>query len=185
MKRLVVLTRLALVLAVMLAAAATSFAVAPSHANAADEASCLSSSEKQFLSLINSYRATKKLAPLKASRSLSVASYKHSLDMAQRKYFAHNTKLPLPAGQSGPLPWDRMKDAGYGYNTSKGENIAAGYTSAQSVFNGWKASSGHNANMLNPSFKVIGIGFVTLSGSPYKYYYTTDFGGVVDAATTC
>ena len=59
---------------------------------------------------------------------------------------------------------------------------AAGYSAAQAVFNGWKASSGHNKNMLNPNFKVIGIGFATVSTAPYKYYWTTDFGGKVDAA---
>lgn len=184
MKRVVTVSRLALVIVVAFAAVLTSAAVAPRGANAADEASCLSTAEKQFLTLINQYRATKKLAPVQASKTLNIASYKHSLDMGKRKYFAHNTKTPLPAGQSGALPWDRMKDAGYGYNTYKGENIAAGYSSAQAVFNGWKASSGHNKNMLNPNFKVIGIGFVNVTGSPYKYYWTTDFGGKVDAAPT-
>lgn len=185
MKRAGWLSRLALVLVVAFAAVLTSVAVTPRDAGAADEASCLSSAEKQFLTLINQYRASKGLGALQASKALNVASYKHSLDMGKRKYFAHNTKSPLPAGQSGPSPWDRMKDAGYGYNTAKGENIAAGYSSAQAVFNGWKASSGHNKNMLNPSFKVIGIGFASVTGSPYKYYWTTDFGGKVDAAPGC
>jgi uncharacterized protein YkwD len=66
-----------------------------------------------------------------------------------------------------------------------GENIAAGFSTAQDVFNAWKNSPGHNANMLDPSFKAIGIGLATVSGSSYTYYWTTDFGGVVDAAPTC
>jgi uncharacterized protein YkwD len=146
------------------------------------ESACLNAQEKQFLTLINQYRATHGLAALKASKTLSVSSYYHSRDMGTRHYFAHNTKTPLFAGQSGPLPWDRMRDAGYGYSTIKGENNAGGYTSAQSVFNAWKASDDHNANMLRASFKVIGIGMATIAGSPYGTYWSTDFGGVVDTA---
>lgn len=182
MRKFAVAWRLTVVIAIAFAAVMSSVAVAPRGATAADAASCLSSAEQQFLSLINQYRQSKGLSALKASKALNVASYKHSLDMGTRKYFSHYTKPPLPAGQSGPSPWDRMRDAGYGYNTYKGENIAAGYSSATSVFNGWKASSGHNKNMLNPNFKVIGIGFVYVSSSPYRYYWTTDFGGYVDAA---
>jgi uncharacterized protein YkwD len=73
-----------------------------------------------------------------------------------------------------------MEDAGYDYNTAKAENIAYGYSSAQSVFDGCKNSPGHNANMLNPSFKVIGIGY---AGD--AHYWTTDFGGYVDTPPGC
>ena len=179
--------RLALMLAVLFAGAAATGVFAP-NANqvaAADPASCLDATEAQFLKLINNYRASKGLPALKASKSLNVASYKHSYDMGKRGYFAHNTPSPLPAGQSGPLPWDRMKDAGYGYSTSKAENIAAGQSTAEKVFNSWKNSAGHNANMLSTKFKVIGIGFAPVSGSKYGYYWTTKFGGYADGATTC
>jgi uncharacterized protein YkwD len=40
-----------------------------------------------------------------------------------------------------------------------GENIAAGYDSAQRVFNAWMNSDGHRANILNCRFTKIGIGF--------------------------
>jgi uncharacterized protein YkwD len=150
-----------------------------------DEAACLSAPEAQFLQLINNYRASLGLGQLKVSRALNIASYKHSEDMGDRNYFDHNTPYPLPPGQSGPLPWDRMADEGYNYNTYKAENIAAGYTTAQQVFDGWKASPGHDANMRNPNLKVIGIGLAVVPGSGYVYYWTTDFGGVVDAAPGC
>src|SRR5688572_11842686 len=110
MTRVVTVSKLALVIVVAFAAVLTSAAVAPRGASAADEASCLSTAEKQFLSLINQYRASKGLGALTASKALNVASYKHSLDMGTRKYFSHSTKLPLPAGQSGPSPWDRMRE---------------------------------------------------------------------------
>ena len=73
-----------------------------------------------------------------------------------------------------------MAASGYSYNTNKGENIAAGQSTAALVMGAWKASPGHDANMLSAAYKVIGVSFYTLSGSPYTYYWTTDFGGYVD-----
>lgn len=156
-----------------------------SYPNRTSEATCLNTQEKQFLTLINNYRTSKGLKALKASKSLNIASYTHSLDLGTRKYFAHDTKLPLPAGQSGAKFTNRMSDAGYTYSTYKGENIAAGQSTAQAVFNAWKASSVHNAAMLNAKYTVIGIGLATVAGSPYTNYWTTNFGGYADAASTC
>jgi len=73
-----------------------------------------------------------------------------------------------------------MKAGGYNYNTCMGENIAAGYSTAAAVFEAWKKSSGHNANMLKAEFKVIGISLKVVPGTTYTYYWTTDFGGYVD-----
>lgn len=177
---------LALTLALSLVMSFSTTALAQAaYPNRTAEATCLNAQEKQFLTLINNYRASKGLKALKASKSLNMASYTHSLDMAQRAYFAHDTKLPLPAGQSGATFTSRMSDAGYTFNTYKGENLAGGQSTAQAVFNAWKASSGHNANMLNAKYTVIGIGLATVSGSPYTNYWTTNFGGYADAASTC
>ncbi|RIK39629.1 MAG: hypothetical protein DCC58_14990 [Chloroflexi bacterium] len=150
-----------------------------------DEARCLNDTESQFLTLINNYRQSLGLEPFRVSRALNIASYRHSADMEERNYFDHNTKLPLPPGQSGPSPWDRMSDAGYNYNTYKAENIARGYSTAQQVFNAWKSSSGHDANMKNPNLKAIGIGLHVDPNDQYVYFWTTDFGGVIDAGPGC
>jgi hypothetical protein len=82
-----------------------------------------------------------------------------------------------------------MNAFGYTY-TPAGENIAAGYSDAQSALNQWinacdADSSGnctyaHRQNMLNASFVVIGIGRAYNASSLYGWYWTTDFGGVVD-----
>lgn len=42
------------------------------------------------------------------------------------------------------------------------------------------ASSGHNQNMLNPNYRVIGIARAYDAASSYGWYWTTDFGGTVD-----
>lgn len=134
------------------------------------------SEELAFLTLINNYRQSHGLPPLTMSVSLYNASEGHSCDMGSRGYFSHNTP-------EGVTPWTRIRNAGYLYNTYLGENIAAGYSTAQSVFNAWAASSGHNANMLSGNYRAIGIGRCYVGGSPYGYYWTTDFGGVSEDAT--
>jgi len=134
----------------------------------------LDSEEQAFLTQINNYRVANGRSPLKASYMLSRASWWKSNDMATNAYFGHDD---TPIGRS----WStRVRDCGYTFNTYIGENIAAGYNTAASVFSGWQNSPGHNSNMLGSSYTVIGIGRVYVSGSPYGYYWTTVFGGYDD-----
>jgi uncharacterized protein YkwD len=74
----------------------------------------------------------------------------------------------------------RLANAGYtftGYRSwSWGENIAAGYSTPESVVAGWMASSGHRANILNAGYRDLGVGIVQKSGSRYGYYWVQDFG---------
>jgi uncharacterized protein YkwD len=97
-----------------------------------------------------------------------------SEDMATKGYFDHTDSL-------GRDPFTRMAQFGYTFGTYMGENIAAGNATAQDTFTQWKNSPGHNQNMLDPQYLVIGIGRYSVKGSPYGWYWTTDFGGVVDA----
>ena len=135
--------------------------------------------EEEFLRLINQYRQDNGLGTLLISDVLSDASEKHNKDMGTYGFFDHTTQNSdyFPVNSS---PWDRMAICGYDYGTAMGENIAAGYATAATVFAAWKSSAGHNTNMLKPEFKVIGISMDTISGSPYGTYWTTDFGGFVD-----
>jgi uncharacterized protein YkwD len=125
-----------------------------------------------FLGLINDYRAQNGIAPLQVSVTLTQASDWMSNDMASKNYFSHTDSL-------GRDPFVRMTAFNYSYSTA-GENIAAGNASAQDTFTQWKKSPGHNANMLNANYKVIGIGRAQNSSSTYNWYWTTDFGGTVD-----
>jgi uncharacterized protein YkwD len=54
------------------------------------------------------------------------------------------------------------------------ENIAGGYDSAAGVVNGWMASSGHRANIVNPMFTEAGVGYA--AGGYYRWYWVLDFG---------
>ena len=151
---------------------------APSAAAAGDCTvdAAMDSEEQAFLVLINNYRAQNSLGALKPSYMLTKASAWKSKDLATNNYFAHDD-LNRTWSQ-------RIVDCGYGFNTWLGENIAAGYTTAQQVFDGWKASPGHNANMLGANYTAIGIGRYFQQGSTYGWYWTTDFGGFSDGWAT-
>jgi uncharacterized protein (TIGR03437 family) len=137
-------------------------------------AQTVDSVESAMFDLINQYRAQNGLQPLKLSAALTRSSEWMSADMAAKNYFAHNDS-------QGRDPFVRMAAFGYNYNTNKGENLAAGYDDAVRTFNQWKTSPGHNANMLNGTYAAIGIARAYNGSSTYKWYWTTDFGGYVDA----
>lgn len=59
-------------------------------------------------------------------------------------------------GSDGSNAGTRIARAGFDASTW-GENVAAGYTSAGSVVNGWMGSTGHRDNILDPSFTHIGV----------------------------
>jgi len=131
------------------------------------------SQEQAFLQLINQYRAQNGRPALTASTNLNRTSAWMAQDMATKGYFSHTDSL----GRSASA---RIANCdGVPYN---GENIAAGTTrdTAQKAFDAWKASSGHNANMLNASYKQIGIARYYGAGSPYKWYWVTDFSTTSD-----
>jgi uncharacterized protein YkwD len=101
--------------------------------------------------------------------TLTQASALHSQDMATASYFAHNS-------QDGRTPGDRITAAGYSWRTY-GENIAAGYPTVQAVMDGWIASPGHCANLMNAAFREIGVACVPGTGSStYNTYWTMDLG---------
>jgi len=129
-------------------------------------------SEKiSFLQLINEYRQQNELQILELNSYLQNAAQWMSEDMAGHDYTNHTDSLGRDFGQ-------RLIDFGYTVSTYKGENIAAGQSTAAIVFQAWKNSADHNANMLSPNYKVIGIGLAYSSSAHYSWYWTTDFGGV-------
>ena len=126
--------------------------------------------EQAFLDIINSYRSQNGLGTLSLNIELNNAADWMSNDMVANNYFSHTDSL-------GRDPFQRMADFGYDYNTWKGENLAAGVDTGQRAFDLFKGSPGHNANMLNANFKVIGIARVYGEGTTYGWYWSTDFGG--------
>lgn len=115
--------------------------------------SSVSSYEAEVVRLVNDIRRQYGLSPLEENWELSrVARYK-SQNMHDLKYFSHTS----PTYGS---PYDMMKSFGLTYRTA-GENIAMGYCTPQAVVNAWMNSPGHRANILNASYKKIGVGYVS------------------------
>jgi uncharacterized protein YkwD len=136
---------------------------------------CLDSEEQAFLQLINNYRAQNGLGALVAVQTLGAAADFHSLDMATNNYFSHTLF-------DGTTWSQNMTKFGYPTGGWRGENLAAGYSTAQGVLDGWKASSGHNGTMLTPGARAIGIGRAYNETSTYRWYWTADFGDIIDGA---
>ena len=72
------------------------------------------------------------------------------MEMEEKKRFNHTSN-------DGRKPGTRITDAGYAWKTY-GENIAFGYSSEKSVVDGWLSSTGHCSNIMNESFREMGVG---------------------------
>jgi uncharacterized protein YkwD len=152
---------------------------APAPAPAPAGATCgLPDFQASVLARINQYRAAgascrtagqfAPAQPLVWNSLLLQAASGHSQDMATKNYFSHT-------GLDGRTMVDRINATGYVWSTI-GENIAAGYPTVNAVVDGWMASDGHCANLMNPNFKDVGVACVASSTSTYRTYWTMDAG---------
>lgn len=145
----------------------------PSSASAAGNCAAgdpaIDAEEANFLAVINTYRAQHGAAPLVISPELNRSAAWMATDMGTKGYFSHTDSL-------GRSPWARIADCGY--SAGGGENLAAGTNrnTAQSAFELFRGSPGHNANMIDPEFRFIGIARTQVEGSTYNWYWATTFG---------
>ncbi len=123
--------------------------------------------QQQILSLVNAERSKAGLEPVTLNSKLSQAAQNHTNDMISKRYFSHNSP-------SGSTMVSRVKAVGYTYSTI-GENIAAGGSTASATMTQWMNSPGHKANILNPKFRELGVGYGA-SNDQYRYYWTQVFG---------
>lgn len=132
---------------------------------------------QKVLELVNAARAQPRqcgeqsfasAAPLAWSATLASAADGHSRDMANNNYFDHKDR-------DGRTPGDRAELAGYSGHAI-GENIAAGRDAAAGVVDGWLASPGHCANLMNPEFQELGAAHAIDPKSDAGVYWTAMFG---------
>ncbi|UZJ32835.1 CAP domain-containing protein [Streptomyces endophytica] len=116
-----------------------------------------------ILKLVNSERSKAGCSPLKLNAKLTKAAQDHSKDMAAHRNMSHT-------GSDGSDPGQRITRAGYRWS-AYGENVAYGYSSPASVMKGWMNSPGHKRNILDCSFKELGVGLAQPGD-----YWTQDFG---------
>lgn len=141
--------------------------------------------EQEVLALINEQRIAgatcgalgefPRVPRLEMNQKLRRAARTHSLWMG-RNSVSHKSS----GGPIGDTPDQRMERAGYRGWWALGENVAAGQTSPAEVVADWMESERHCANIMNPDFTEVGIGYAYVEGT-YWTYWTQDFGaGQVD-----
>ncbi len=114
--------------------------------------------------LINAYRSEQGLKPLKLDPLLTAAAKAHSRDLAKHDRISHY-------GSNGSSPWDRVTAAGYKARVAA-ENVGTGQASLSEVIKGWKASEGHNKNLLLADAEHMGIALVQDTGTEFKTFWT-------------
>ena len=113
-----------------------------------------------MLCLHNAERARHGLPRLSENPRLRRAAARHAAHMVEARFFDHTT----PAGSTMV---DRIRRTGYTSGArgwSIGENIAWGtgrLATAAQIHRSWMSSPGHRANILQRSFREIGIGIET------------------------
>ncbi|GFE27230.1 CAP domain-containing protein [Streptomyces nigrescens] len=135
-------------------------AASPSAAKATAKAS---GATARVVELVNDERRKAGCSPLTVNAKLTKAAQDHSKDMADHRNMSHT-------GSDGSSPEDRITRAGYNWS-SYGENVAYGYSTPESVMEGWMTSPGHKRNILDCSFKEIGVGHAQPDD-----YWTQNFG---------
>lgn len=145
---------------VLLASAAVLVATGHAPAEARAPQNPAAKYAQQAFSATNANRTHNGLAALRPNVCLKHAAVRQAKLMAQQEQMFHQDLGRV------------MKDCGL--NTA-GENVAYGYPSGKSVVNdGWMNSEGHRANILNPSFKLMGIG--ARKGHNGRWYVAQVFG---------
>jgi uncharacterized protein YkwD len=134
----------------------------------------------QVLHELNAVRARKGRPPLRMSKALTAAAKFHTSDMGRKGYFSHTSK-------DGTSFWKRLRrfypTAGY-RSWAAGENIlwSSATISAGRAVDLWMHSPGHRANILNRSWREVGIAAQTFTAAPGVFrgltvtIVTTDFG---------
>lgn len=104
---------------------------------------------KQVVNLVNEERAKAGLSPL------SIDSKTESAAAVRAKEIQRSFSHTRPDGKDFSSV---LKEYGVSYQAA-GENIAYGQRSPKDVMESWMNSSGHRANILNPNFGKIGVGY--------------------------
>ena len=126
-------------------------------------------SENTYTDLINEvYDITNNYRSLIGASSLTLDSFLMTAADIRAKELSNSFSHTRPNGSSC---FTVLSELGISYGTA-GENIAAGYSSPQSVMEGWYSSSGHYQNIISSKFKKIGIGVNIINN---QYYWVQIF----------
>jgi uncharacterized protein YkwD len=103
------------------------------------------------------------VGPVQMDVNLQCAARLHTVGMEDTGTLSHT-------GEGGSSVADRVAAAGYEATRGVGENIAQGYTTPETVVEGWRTSdTGHCENMMDADWRDIGVGM-------YRLWWTQKFG---------
>jgi len=128
--------------------------------------------------LLNAVRADHGAPPVRRDRTLARVARRHSRDMILHRYFAHDSR-------SGARFSARILRTGWARGQRHwrlGENLAWGWgrrAAPRSIVQAWMRSPAHRRILLDPGFRVVGIGIAhgtPLGPTRRGRTYTTDFG---------
>jgi uncharacterized protein YkwD len=137
--------------------------------------------EGAILDLVNEERRKEGLTELKYNKVLEKASYLHAKDMFDNSFFSHvNKKQEDPATRMekyyegrnwtayevGENIWEWEKPSSYDAEKLADEAVHGDF--------GWMQSSEHRANILNPNFTELGIGYFRAPDG--KIFFVQNFG---------
>ena len=102
--------------------------------------------EEEVLRLVNIERTKRGIAPLRMHKDLQITARIKAGEMVKYNYYEHGSYPDLP---------DYLIKTYYNI----GENIAMGQTTPAEVVRDWMNSPGHRANILEPEYVYIGVGY--------------------------
>jgi len=159
---------------------------APATCPAPPPGATTQSQTQALFDAVNAFRVANGLPKAVYNPLLENAALAHSQDMSQNDFFSH-------FGSDGSTPRQRVVQAGYS-PTDLAENLAAGQSYAQQIVSQWAQSSSHLENMLRPTLREMGIGYVYdpddqpnvdlgggQLGGPFCYYWTLNGGYIYGA----
>ena len=110
----------------------------------------------QAASLISAYRVSRGLSPVAVDSRLNKAAEQQARAVAAAGQLSHGAFA------------DRMNAFGVmGYSA---ENLSAGSTTVDGAIDRWKASPGHNSNLLMPQARRIGLARADATGGYGRYW---------------
>lgn len=136
----------------------------------------LDDEEQQLVKLIGTYREGKFLGPIRPSIALTRSSDYLSRDLSTRNTVSRVDSL-------GRDVEARARAFGFQPTTSLEVLVAAGNLSAQQALDVWKSSSLENDVLLNPVWKVAGIGR-SYNSTSRRWFWVIEFAGFWDKTIT-
>lgn len=133
-----------------------------------------------FRDLVNQTRCSFGFFPLQLDERLNAAARRQLDDMLTNGVDQSDPHT----GSDGSTVGTRADQTGYPW-LLVAENIGLGMYHTSELYSEWMASSGHQLNMLNPSYRHIGLAFAYAPGSAHTYYWVAVFANDNSTATPC